>query len=69
MIGKFEQREEGEGSESCCEMISENEAKQDLVDGIQYLYKERGNLRGANKNSPKEEVEHVSENADVTEVL
>ena len=44
MICKFEQQEEGEGSESCCEMISENEAKQDLVDEIQHLYKEHGTL-------------------------
>ena len=38
MICKFEQQEEGEGFESCCEMISENEAKQDLVDKIQHRH-------------------------------
>ena len=32
MICKFDQQKEREGSESCSEMISENEAKQDLVD-------------------------------------
>ena len=34
-------------------MISENEAKQDLVGKIQHLYKEHGTLV---KNSPNEEV-------------
>ena len=64
MICKLEQQEEGEGFESC-EMISENEAKQDLVDEIQHLHKEYGTLA---KNSPNEEVEHVSQNTAVTEV-
>ena len=66
MICKFEQQEEGEGSESCCEMISENEAKQGLIDEIKHLYKEHGTLA---RKSPNEEVEHVSQNTVVTEVM
>ena len=67
MICKFDQQNEREGSKSCSEMISENEAKQDLVDERQHLYMEDGTLRGAQK-SPNEEVEYVSGNTTVTEV-
>ena len=47
MICKFDQQEEREGSESCSEMSSENEAKLELFDERRHLYKEHGTLRGA----------------------
>ena len=53
MICKFDQQEEG-SSECCSKMISENEAKQDIVDQRQHLYKKLGTLRGEESHQNEE---------------